>query len=70
MHDISDIRLQIPMMPGFVISEYKVQRTTFQIAVLDLHHNSKTGDKNSHKRFRFTYIQLSHLRILDKVKLL
>lgn len=70
IHNISVIRLQILMTPGFVVSEYKVQGAIFQIAILDLHHNSKAGDKSLHKRFYSTYFQLSRLQILDKVKLL
>lgn len=67
---ISITRLQIPMTPGFAVTEYKVQGATFQSAILDLHRNSKSGDKGSHKRFCSTYVQLSRLQTLNGGQLL
>lgn len=70
MHGISITRLQISIMPGFAIMDYKVQRAIFRLAVLDLHRNSKSEDKGLHKRFYFIYVQLSYLQTLNKVQLL
>lgn len=39
------------MKPGFAVLEYKVQRATFQIAMFNLHYNSKIRNKGSHMRF-------------------
>lgn len=48
---ISVIRLQIPITPYFTITDYKVQRATFQLVVFDLHKNSKLEDKSLYKKF-------------------
>ncbi len=70
MRGISVTRLQIPMTPGFAVTEYKVRGATFRTAVLDLHKNTKSGDKGLHKRFCSIYVQLSRLQTLDGVQLL
>ncbi len=70
MRGMSVTRLQIPMTPGFAVTDYKVQGATFRTAVLDLHRHSKSRDKGSHKRFCSTYVQLSRLQTLDGVGLL
>ncbi len=70
MYGISVTRLKILMTPGFAITDYKVQGTTFQTAVLDLHRHSKSKDKDSHKRFCSNYVQLFRLQIFDGVGLL
>ncbi len=61
MYDSSVTRLQILMMLGFTITDYKVQGATFQTIVHNLHKHSKSKDKSLHKKFCFTYIQLSRL---------
>lgn len=68
--DISITKLQILIKPSFVVLGYKVQRASFQKVVPNLYHNSKVRDKNLHKRFHSTYVQLSRLQTLDKIKLL
>ena len=58
------------MTPRFIVTEYQVQRTIFQTAVFDLYRTSNLGDIDFFTRFYSTYIQLLHLRILEKVQLL
>lgn len=70
MYNINIISLKIPMILDFAVSEYKVQGTIFQIAVLNLQYNFKAEDKDLYKRFCSTYIQLLRLKTLNKVKLL
>lgn len=67
---ISVTRLQIPMTPRFAVTDYKVQGATFRTVILDLHRHSKCKDKSSYKRFYSTYVELSHLQTLDRVRLL
>lgn len=45
LRDISVTRLQIPIMLGFAVTDYKVQGTLFQTVILDLYKkfNSKSG---------------------------
>ena len=62
-------RNQIPLTPGFAVTDYKVQGATFKTAVLDLRRGQKVR-KESHKRFCSTYVQLSRLQSLDGVQLL
>ena len=62
-------RNQIPLTPGFAVTDYKVQGATFKTAVLDLRRGQKIR-KESHKRFWSTYVQLSRLQSLDGVQLL
>lgn len=49
MYGISIIRLQIPIMLGFMVTDYKLQGTTFQTVILDLYKYFKSKDKSSHK---------------------
>lgn len=58
MYSISVARLQIPMMSGFAITKYKIQKATFQTAILDLYRSFKLGDKSLYKRNCSIYIQL------------
>ncbi len=70
MRGISVTRLQIPMTPEFAITDYKVQGATFRTVMLNLHKHFKSTDKGLHKRFCFTYVQLSRLQTLDAVGIL
>lgn len=58
------------MIPGFAVTDYKVQRATFRSTVLDLRRESKLDGQNSYKRFCSNYIQLSRLQSLDGIHLL
>lgn len=63
-------RYQIKLKPGFVFIEYKIPGLTFESVVLDLQQKSKKRRRENHKRFCFTYVQLSRLQILQGVFLL
>ena len=64
-------RRQVPMSPAFALTDYKVQGSTYQNAVLDLSWRSKAvGENASHKRYCSVYVQLSRLRSLKGVRLL
>lgn len=52
-------RYQIKFIQGFAFIEYKVQRATFESAVLNLQQKSKKRERESHKQFCPTYVQLS-----------
>lgn len=67
---ISVSRLQIPMTPGFAVTDYKIQGATFRSALLDLRRGSKINGSGGHKRFCSTYVQLSRRQSLDGVQLL
>lgn len=62
-------RLQILIMLGFAVIKYKVQEVTFQPAILDLYRNFKKRNKDLHKRYYSTDIQLSYLEILEGFQL-
>lgn len=67
IHGISITRLQIPIMLGFAVIEYKDQAVIFLIAVFNLYKNTKLGNKSSYKKFCSIYIQLLYLQILDRI---
>ena len=56
--DIS--RLQLSIISGFALTEYKIQGATFDNAVIDLKRHSRE-DNVIHKQFCSTYIQQSRL---------
>ena len=62
---------QIPLTPAFVLTEYKIQGSTFISAVLDLKKIRKPkADREIHKLFCSTYVQLSRVTSLQGVRLL
>ena len=64
-------RLQVPVSPAFALTEYKVQGSTYQNVVLDLHRPSKPhGQDGSHKRYCSVYVQLTRPRSLKGLHLL
>ena len=64
-------RLQVPVSPDFALTEYKVQGSTYQNVVLDLHRPSKPhGQDGSHKRYCSVYVQLTRPRSLKGLHLL
>lgn len=67
---ISVLQLQISMIPGFAIIDYKLQRSTFWSIILDLRSGNKTSNNKSYNRFYLTYVQLSWLLFFDNIKLL
>lgn len=61
--------MQISLTLAFAIIEYKIQKATFKMAILDFQcRNSTTG--GSHRAFWSTYIQFSLLQSLNNVQLL
>lgn len=69
MHGVSVVRKQVPLTPGFAVTDYKVQGATFKEAILDLR-RGRSSEVKSHRRFCSTYVQLSRLQSLDGVRLL
>ena len=64
-------RLQVPVSPAFALTEYKVQGSTYQNVVLDLHRPSKPhGQDSSHKQYCSVYVQLTRPRSLKGLHLL
>jgi hypothetical protein len=58
------------MCPAFSLTDYKVQGSTLTTAVLDLKDDPTTKGQDRHKKYCFTYAQLSRLRSLDGLHLL
>lgn len=63
-------RKQVPLCPGFCLTDYKVQGSTLTSAILDLKVNTKERRHDHHKKFCSTYVQLSRLRSLRGLHLL
>jgi hypothetical protein len=52
-------RRQIPICPAFCLTDYKIQGTSLDSAILDLKDDRKCRGQDSHRRFCSTYVQLS-----------
>jgi hypothetical protein len=63
-------RKQIPICPAFCLTDYKIQGTSLDSAILDLRDDRKSRGRDSHRRFCSTYVQLSRLRSLAGLHLL
>lgn len=64
-------RHQVPISPAFALTDYKVQGSTYDEAVLDLSWQSQARSHDAmHKRYCSMNVQVSRLRSLDGVKLL
>ena len=63
-------RKQVPMCPAFSLTDYKVQGSTLNTAVLDLKDDPTARRQDGHKKYCSTYVQLSRLRSLDGLHLL
>lgn len=70
IYGISITKLKILITSSFAITNYKMQKVTFWLAILDLYKNSKLEDKDLYQRFYSIYVQLSRLQILNGVQLL
>lgn len=71
MPDMYITRHQVPMTLAFALTQYKVQGSTYRIAVLDLHRSSRDRYRESpHQRYCSVYVQLSRLTSLDGLWLL
>ena len=56
LRDISITKLQIPMTSDLAVTDYKVQRATFQTTVLDLYRKSNSESGDLHKKFYSIYV--------------
>jgi len=63
-------RKQIPICPGFSLTDYKAQGATLKTAVLDLKDDPTAKGQTEHKKFCSMYVQLSWLQSLDGLYLL
>ena len=64
-------RFQISSTSNFVITDYKIQNATYSNAVLNFRRDNRIrSDANNHKRFCFTYVQLSRFQIFENFQLL
>jgi hypothetical protein len=71
IRDMCIRRHQVPISPAFALTDYKVQSSTYQNAVLDLHRVSKAGKKEaSHTRYCSNYVQPTRLKSLNGLWLL
>lgn len=57
-------RRQVPICAAFCLTDYKIQGTTLESAILDLKNDRKIRGQDAHRRFCSTYVQLSRLRSL------
>lgn len=63
-------RRQVPLCPAFSLTDYKVQGSTLNNAVLDLKHDPSARGQDGHKKYCSNYVQLSRLRSLEGLHLL
>ncbi|KAI8711065.1 hypothetical protein NCS52_01481800 [Fusarium sp. LHS14.1] len=64
------IRRGLPVVPAFVLTDYKAQGKTFVDVLLELRGNRMTNGQPSKCDFTSLYVQLSRCRILQGIKLL
>lgn len=58
------------MCPAFCLTDYKVQGSTLDSAVLDLRDDPAIRGRDRHQKFCSTYVQLSRLRTCEGLHLL
>lgn len=63
-------RKQVPMCPAFCLTDYKVQGSTLDSAILDLKDDPTIRGRDRHQKFCSTYVQLSRLRTREGLHLL
>ncbi len=63
-------RKQVPMTPAFCLTDYKVQGSTLDSAILDLKDDPTMRGRDRHQKFCSTYVQLSRLRTRKGLHLL
>jgi hypothetical protein len=63
-------RKQVPMCSVFSLTDYKIQGSILNIAILDLKNDPTAKGQNQYKKYCSLYIQLSRLRSLDSLYLL
>lgn len=60
----------MPKCPAFCLTDYKVQGSTLNSAILDLKDDPSLRGRDRHQKFCSTYVQLSRLRTLTGLYLL
>ncbi|KAH7025645.1 uncharacterized protein B0I36DRAFT_248705, partial [Microdochium trichocladiopsis] len=63
-------RRGLPVVPAFVLTDYKAQGKTFEEVLLELRGNRMTNGQPSKCDFTSLYVQLSRCRTLQGIKLL
>jgi hypothetical protein len=63
-------RRGLPVVPAFVLTDYKAQSKTFVEVLLELRGNRMTNGQPSKCGFTSLYVQLSRCRTLQGIKLL
>jgi hypothetical protein len=58
------------MCPAFCLTDYKVQGSTLNAAILDLRDDPTIRGRDRHQKFCSTYVQLSRLRTSEGLHLL
>jgi hypothetical protein len=58
------------MSPAFCLTDYKVQGSTLDSAILDLKDDPTMRGRDRHQKFCSTYVQLSRLRTREGLHLL
>jgi ATP-dependent exoDNAse (exonuclease V) alpha subunit len=58
------------MCPAFCLTDYKVQGSTLDSAILDLKDDPTMRGRDRHQKFCSTYVQLSRLRTREGLYLL
>lgn len=68
---LSVTRHQVPLTPAWAITDYKVQGSTYDYIIVDLHrqHNRSSKDGSSHRIYCSYYVQLSRTRSLQGLAL-
>jgi hypothetical protein len=63
-------RKQVPICPGFCLTDYKVQGSTLSTAILDLKNDPARRGQDSHRKYCSLYVQLSRVRSFQGLYLL
>lgn len=63
-------RKQVPICPAFCLTDYKVQGSTLDSAILDLKDDPTMRGRDRHQKFCSNYVQLSRLRTREGLYLL
>ena len=71
MENLSVFRHQVPVTPGWVITDYKVQGATYDNITVDLHRPENNKNKETrHKQHCSNYVQLTRTKSLQGLNLL
>lgn len=74
IQNMSVIRHQVPVTPAWAITDYKVQGSTYDTIIVDLHRHGSNSKgsvyNNRHKQYCSTYVQLSRVKSFQGLYLL